>query len=247
MSRGQSWPSNGNEVIRLGTGNVTEIQSFASNGNKLEAQGLDLQLQSFFDTGIGMFNLGFFASYQLEYNLTAYYQGPVQDTAGFYLQPRTRAQFTGSWNLGDWGVDLVVDYIGIAPQLKEALATYSAAKGKGRPTIDSEEALRILLEKLQVARDMLHPVDWSSYQTNALQLIPECMDHLLEQEDGKRRYCDTVLQITKAFALCGTLDGAMEVAQEVAFHQAIRAPLIKGSDAEGHSDEAQPQTRPNAP
>ena len=127
---------------------------------------------------------------------------------------------------------LVVDYIGIAPHLKEALATYSAAKGKGRPTIDSEEALRILLEKLQVARDMLHPVDWSSYQTNALQLIPECMDHVLEQEDGKRRYCDTVLLITKAFALCGTLDGAMEVAQEVAFHQAIRAPLIKGSDAE---------------
>jgi type I restriction enzyme R subunit len=122
---------------------------------------------------------------------------------------------------------LVVDYIGIAPQLKEALATYSAARGKGRPTIDSSEALRILKEKIQVARDLLHPVDWSAFRKNALALIPECLDHVLEQEDGKRRYADTVLQMTKAFALCGTLDEALELSPEVAFHQAVRAPLIK--------------------
>ena len=128
---------------------------------------------------------------------------------------------------------LVVDYIGIAPQLKEALATYSAAKGRGRPTIDSSEALNILMEKLQVARDILHPVDWSSYETNALQLIPECMEHILGMEDGKRRYCDIVLQMTRAFALCGTLDRAMLVSKEVAFHQAIRAPLIKSGSNEG--------------
>ena len=124
---------------------------------------------------------------------------------------------------------LVVDYIGIAPQLKEALATYSAAKGKGRPTIDSSEALRILKEKLQVARDILHPVDWSGYETNALPLIPECMNHILGLDDGKQRYCDTVLQMTRAFALCGTLNEALELSKEVAFHQAVRAPLIKNS------------------
>ena len=125
---------------------------------------------------------------------------------------------------------LVVDYIGIAPQLKEALATYSAARGKGRPTIDSSEALRILKEKIQIARDLLHPVDWKDFRTSALQLIPECLDHILEQEDGKRRYADTVLQMTRAFALCGTLDEAVELSPEVAFHQAVRAPLIKGGD-----------------
>jgi type I restriction enzyme, R subunit len=126
---------------------------------------------------------------------------------------------------------LVVDYIGIAPQLKEALATYSAARGKGRPTIDSSEALRILKEKIQVARDLLHPVDWSDFRINALKRIPECLDHILEQDDGKQRYADTVLQMTKAFALCGTLDDAMNLSLEVAFHQAVRAPLIKsGSD-----------------
>ena len=123
---------------------------------------------------------------------------------------------------------LVVDYIGIAPQLKEALATYSAAKGKGRPTIDSSEALRILKEKIQVARDMLNPVDWSDFRTKALQLIPACLERVLQHEDGKRRYADTVLQMTKAFALCGTLDEALELSPEVAFHQAVRAPLMKG-------------------
>ncbi|MGI9228634.1 MAG: type I restriction endonuclease subunit R [Gammaproteobacteria bacterium] len=127
---------------------------------------------------------------------------------------------------------LVVDYIGIAPQLKEALATYSAARGQGRPTIDSSEALHILKKELQIARDILHPLDWSDYQTKALQLIPECMDHILQQEDGKRRYCDTVLRATKAFALCGTLDEAVELSKELAFHQAIRAPLVKSGSAD---------------
>ena len=58
------------------------------------------------------------------------------------------------------------------------------------------------------------------------------MDCVLAQEDGKRRYADTVLQMTKAFALCGTLDEALELSPEVAFHQAVRAPLIKGSDGD---------------
>ena len=131
---------------------------------------------------------------------------------------------------------LIVDYIGIAPQLKEALATYSGANGTGRPTIDTSEALRILEEKLMVARDLLHPVDWSDFRKKALQLLPECIDHVLDQEDGRKRYCDTVLAITKSFALCGAMEEAMEYANEVAFHQAIRAPLIKTDKKGGRGD-----------
>jgi type I restriction enzyme R subunit len=125
---------------------------------------------------------------------------------------------------------LVVDYIGIAPQLKEALATYTAAKGKGAPTIDTSEALRILKEKLQVARDLLHPIDWSGFRDpkTAMALLPNCLDHILELPDGNKRYCDTVLAMTKAFALCGTLDEAIALDPEVTFLQAIRAPLVKG-------------------
>ena len=130
---------------------------------------------------------------------------------------------------------LVVDYIGIAPQLKEALATHTAAKGKGAPTIDTSEALRILKEKLQVARDLLHPIDWSGFKdpSQALALLPNCLDHILAMPDGKKRYCDTVLAMTKAFALCGTLDEAMALDPEVTFLQAIRAPLVKGDGVGG--------------
>ena len=130
---------------------------------------------------------------------------------------------------------LVVDYIGIAPQLKEALATYTAAKGKGAPTIDTSEALRILKEKLQVARDLLHPIDWSGFRDpkTAMALLPNCLDHILAMPDGKKRYCDTVLAMTKAFALCGTTDEAMALNNEVTFLQAIRAPLVKGDETTG--------------
>ncbi|MDC0340110.1 type I restriction endonuclease subunit R [Pelagibacteraceae bacterium] len=128
---------------------------------------------------------------------------------------------------GDKPGGLVVDYIGIAPQLKEALATYADSNGKGHPTINIDVALNILEEKLKVAQDLLHPVDWSDFKKSALKLLPLCLDNILQKPDGKKRYCDTVLSITKAFALCGTMDEAMKYSAEVAFHQAIRAPLIK--------------------
>ena len=132
---------------------------------------------------------------------------------------------------------LIVDYIGIAPQLKEALATYTAAKGKGKPTLDTSEAVRILKEQLQIAKDILHPVDWSGFREKgkALELISNCLDHILGIADGKQRFCDTVLKVTKAFALCGTTEEAMAVTEEVAFLQAVRAPLIKG-DSSGSGD-----------
>jgi type I restriction enzyme R subunit len=125
---------------------------------------------------------------------------------------------------------LVVDYIGIAPQLKEALATYTAAHGKGAPTLDVSEALRVFQENLRVARDLLHPIDWSGFRdpSEAMALLSTCLDHILASPDRKKRFCDTVLKMTKAFALCGTLEDALALDGELAFLQAVRAPLIKG-------------------
>jgi len=150
------------------------------------------------------------------------------------LRPKLPACHSGA-AFKDKPGGLVVDYIGIAPQLKEALATYTASKGKGKPTLDTSEALRILKEKLQVARDLLHPIDWSGFNqpNKALALLPNCLDHILALPDGKQRYCDTVLAMTKAFALCGTLDEAMALDPEVTFLQAIRAPLVKGDGTDG--------------
>ena len=82
---------------------------------------------------------------------------------------------------------------------------------------------------------MLHPIDWSGFKDSktAMALLPDCVGHVLGLPDGKKRYCDTVLAITKAFALCGTLDEAMALTDEVAFLQAIRAPIIKGDGVDG--------------
>ena len=122
---------------------------------------------------------------------------------------------------------LVVDYIGIASELKAALRTYRAANGRGEPTVNTDKMLEFLREKLQEAADMLQPVDWSDYRTRTLALFAECMDRILEQEGGKRKYCDIVLDITKAFALCSTLDEARKEEKKIAFHQAIRTLLAK--------------------
>lgn len=123
---------------------------------------------------------------------------------------------------------LIVDYVGIAQQLKEAFRTYSSANGKGKLTSDSTEFVNILKEKIHIARDLLHPVDWSGYQTNPLPLIPKCLDRILQLEDGKRRYGRVVTEMTKAHAMCCTADEAKKLSTEVGFHQAVRAPLFKG-------------------
>jgi len=127
---------------------------------------------------------------------------------------------------------LVVDYIGIANELKAALATYTQAHGRGRPTIDAHEALAVLVEKMDVVHDMLHGVDYAAFRTQAWQLLPAVADHVLGQDDGKKRFADTVLAGSKAFALCCTLDEALAYRDELAFLQAVKAALIKHDGAD---------------
>ncbi len=127
---------------------------------------------------------------------------------------------------------LVVDYIGIANELKTALATYTQAQGRGRPTIDAHEALAILAEKMDVLHDMLHDVDYAAFRTQAWQLLPAVANHVLGQDDGKKRFADTVLAASKAFALCCTLEEALTYRDELAFLQAVKAALIKHDGAD---------------
>lgn len=122
---------------------------------------------------------------------------------------------------------LVVDYIGIANELKHALKTYTDSKGKGAPTLDAREAYAILLEKLDIARGMLHGFDYSDYQTDALRLLPGAMNHVLGLEDGKKRFLDVMAAIGKAYTLCGTLDEAEPLKKEIAFLSAVKAAIIK--------------------
>ena len=127
---------------------------------------------------------------------------------------------------------LVVDYIGIANELKAALADYTRAKGRGKPTIDARDALAVLREKMGVLHDMLHGVDYANFRTQAWQLLPRVANHVLGLDDGKQRFADAVLSAVRAFALCCTLDEALEHRDELAFLQAVKSALTK----HGNSD-----------
>lgn len=122
---------------------------------------------------------------------------------------------------------LVVDYIGIANELKAALKEYTGSKGKGRPTVDAHEAYAVLEERLDVLRSLLHGFDYSDFLTGGHKLLAGAANHVLGLEDGKKRFADNALAMSKAFTLCCTLDEAKAVREEVAFFQAIKVILIK--------------------
>lgn len=132
---------------------------------------------------------------------------------------------------------LVVDYIGIAAELRSALRTYTESKGKGQPMLDAAEALPKLQELMEVARHQLHGFDFSAYRTQATALLLPAANHVLGQEDGKKRWADVVLGITKAFSLCGTLDDAAALREEIAFFQAIKAVIAKATTSDAKLSE----------
>jgi type I restriction enzyme, R subunit len=133
---------------------------------------------------------------------------------------------------------LIVDYIGIANDLKKALQEYTESKGKGRPAIPAAEMLLKVREEMEVARGMLHGLDYSGFRVNALKPMRAAADHILGLGDGKRRFADCVLRMTAAYALCCTLPGAVEYREEIAFMQAVRTILTKRDPATVLSDDA---------
>ena len=122
---------------------------------------------------------------------------------------------------------LVVDYIGIANELKSALKDYTASQGRGRPTVDAAEAYAVLEEKLDILRGILHGYDYSDFLTTGHKRLAGAANHVLGQKDGKKRFADTSLAMSKAFTLCCTLDEAKAVREEVAFFQAVKVILTK--------------------
>jgi type I restriction enzyme, R subunit len=122
---------------------------------------------------------------------------------------------------------LVVDYIGIANELKSALKEYTASHGRGRPTVDAHEAWSVLAEKLDALRGMLHGFDYSSFLSGGHKTLAGAANHVLGLKDGKRRFADLALAMSQAFTLCCTLDEAKAVREEVAFLQGVKVLLTK--------------------
>ena len=136
---------------------------------------------------------------------------------------------------------LVVDYLGLADQLKHALANYTESGGQGDPTYDSRQAIAVMLEKHGIASDMMHPCKWNKWTTGTpaerLQLIPAGQQHILEQEDGKKRWVQVVTELSRAFALCAASDEATEIRDDVSYFQALQAALNKQSGGSGKTPE----------
>ncbi|HKM93592.1 MAG TPA: type I restriction endonuclease subunit R, partial [Prolixibacteraceae bacterium] len=126
---------------------------------------------------------------------------------------------------------LIVDYLGIAADLKKALAFYSDAGGKGDPTILQEQAVDLMLEKLEVVSNMYYGFNYEEYfeadTSKKLSIILAAEEHILGLEDGKKRYINEVTALSKAFAIAVPHEQAMDVKDEIAFFQAVKARLVK--------------------
>ncbi|MFM8341931.1 MAG: type I restriction endonuclease subunit R [Methylomonas sp.] len=126
---------------------------------------------------------------------------------------------------------LVVDYLGIAADLKEALSFYSDAGGKGDPAEAQEKAVELMLEKLEVVEQLFFGYPYENYFTadtaGKLRIILEAEEHVLGLDDGKKRLINEVSALSQAFSIAIPHEHAINVKDEVAFFQAVKARLAK--------------------
>ncbi len=136
---------------------------------------------------------------------------------------------------------LVVDYLGLAHELKAALATYTESGGTGRTAIDQSEAVAVMEEKYEICRNLFHGFDWSLWKTGRpeerLALLPAAQEHILAQENGKERLLQAVSELSRAFALALPDEKALAIRDDVAFFQAVRAALAKRASSEERTEE----------
>ncbi|MGH6924115.1 MAG: type I restriction enzyme endonuclease domain-containing protein [Propylenella sp.] len=136
---------------------------------------------------------------------------------------------------------LVVDYLGLADELRRALATYTEAGGTGRTAIDQDDAIALMRSKHEVCVALFHGFDWSRWVTGTprqkLSLLPAAQEHILAQKDGKNRLLRAVTELSQAFALAVPHEEAIRIRDDVGFFQAVRAVLAKGAAGERKTDE----------
>ncbi len=136
---------------------------------------------------------------------------------------------------------LVVDYLGLAHELKAALATYTESGGTGRTALDQDEAVAMMLEKYEICCALFHRFDRSKWvsgvPTERLGLLPAAQEHILAQENGKDRLMRAVRELSQAFALAVPHAEALRVRDDVAFFQAVQAVLAKRAPGEARPEE----------
>ena len=136
---------------------------------------------------------------------------------------------------------LVVDYLGLAHELKRALATYTESGGTGQTALDQEQAVRAMLERHEICCALFHGFEWGVWVKGSpeerLGLVPAAQEHILAQENGKERCLNAVRELSQAFALAVPHPEAIRIRDDVAFFQAVRAALSKRVEIGGRTDE----------
>ena len=136
---------------------------------------------------------------------------------------------------------LVVDYLGLAHEIKRALAVYTESGGRGRTALDQSQAAAVMLEKYEICRGLFHGFDWSQWIEGAprerLSLLPAAQEHILAQENGRDRCLRAVSELTRAFALAVPHEDALRIRDDAAFFQAVRAALAKRAPGAPHTED----------
>ncbi len=136
---------------------------------------------------------------------------------------------------------LVVDYLGLAHELKQALAAYTESGGTGQPAFDQSEAVAVMKEKYEVCCGLFHGFDWRPWRTGTPQervgLLPAALEHILKQKGGRERLLQAVRDLSRAFALAVPHEDALKVRDDVAFFQAVQAALAKRTRGQARSEE----------
>ena len=136
---------------------------------------------------------------------------------------------------------LVVDYLGLAHELKRALATYTESGGTGKTALDQAEAVAVMLEKYEICCGLFHGFDRSKWTTGTPQerlgLLPGAQEHILTQENGKDRCVQSVRELSQAFALAVPHENAICIRDDVAFFQAVQSVLAKRAASDARPEE----------
>ena len=136
---------------------------------------------------------------------------------------------------------LVVDYLGLAHELKRALATYTESGGTGKTALDQAEAVAVMLEKHEICCGLFHGFDRSKWITGTPQervgLLPAALEHILAQENGKDRCMQAVHELSQAFALAVPHEDAIRIRDDVAFFQTVQAGLAKRAAVDTRPEE----------
>ena len=166
---------------------------------------------------------------------TMYVDKPMQGHGLFQAITRVNRVFK------DKPGGLVVDYLGLANDLKKAVENYTRSGGKGKAAFDKADAIAVMLEKHEVCCAMCHEFDWSPWLNGGAQgkltILPPAQEHILAQEDGKERYLQAVMELTKAFTLSVPDEEAIRIRDDVNFFQTVRAAILKKAPSKQRTQE----------